>query len=202
MNSEKFERVKAEFREAKRRNSGAKTASEGAKTATETPKTASPEQIAAAVEAARKEERARILAFARAVGGPGPDVDRLDKAVKAGVTPEQMRSMMEFLGKAPTPDRTPEKRPAGVETGRSGRELLQKLKGVNGMTGESIQKENVIPGAGIGWFRTYEEAAQFFVDNRGMSKADALQEAARKFPRLHREYIERANRGEPIQQIY
>ena len=84
----------------------------------------------------------------------------------------------------------------------SGVELLQKLKEVNGMANESTQMENNIPGTGIGRFRTYEDAVQFFVDARGMSKAAALQEAARKFPRLHAEYLRRANNGEPLQSIF
>jgi len=202
MNQEKWESVKAYYRDAKRRGLAEKTAAGSSKSATEKPKEATPEQIAAAVEVARREEREKVLSFARAVAGPGPDMDRLDKAVKMGVTAEQMRAAMQFMGKIPGSGKTPTKRPAGVETGRSGVELLRKIREANGMMGESIQKGNFISSRDTERFKTYEDAAQFFIDTRGMTKAAALQEAARKFPGLHREYIERANRGEPLQSIF
>jgi len=198
----RIENIKSAICAVKRPDPAPKRGIEGPKMAVKGQKTATPEQIKAAVETARREEREKVLSFARAVAGPGPDVDRLDKAVKMGITAEQMRAAMQFMGKIPGSGKTPTKRPAGVETGRSGHELLRKIKEVNGMANESTQMENNIPGTGMSRFQTYEQAAQFYVDNRGMSKAEALQEAARKFPALHSDYLRRANNGEPLQTIY
>ncbi len=41
--------------------------------------------------------------------------------------------------------------------------------------------------------KTYMEAVEMLQERRGMSKLDALPEAARRFPALHQQFIEEAN---------